>query len=73
MAVMSTYREELLSRAEDHVREVGRAAEKEGQVRAFGLEMEERVREHEAHIAERKRISERLKGEIAEATLARLV
>ena len=65
-ADLATYKAELLARAESHVKDVELAHEKEEQVRRFSLEMKETIAQHEAHLAERAKVAERLKKEIVE-------
>lgn len=61
---IGTYKDELLERAEAHVTEMELAHEKGVQVRRFSLEMREKIKEHEAHLAERAEVAAKLKREI---------
>ena len=63
-ADLATYKAELLARAESHCKDVENMKEKEVQTRRFSLEMKEKIKEHEAHLAERAKVAEKLKSEI---------
>jgi len=63
-ADLATYKVELLGRAEERVRDVELAHEKGVQVRRFSLEMAEKIKQHEAHLAEREKVANSLKKEI---------
>ena len=63
-ADLATYKSELLAKAEEHVRYVKLAHEKEAQVRRFSLEMKEKVKDHEAHLVERENATHSLMTDI---------
>ena len=61
---LSQYKAELLAKVDERLQEIEHAHEKEAQVQKFSDEMKIKVREHEAHLADRAKMMESVKDDI---------